>query len=66
MTIRKSNGRKLLQLSMRPDFYEQIRLHCQQLDMPVTVWARELIKRELASSHISPSPLHENHHCDSN
>lgn len=50
MTIRKSNGRKLLQLSMRPDFYEQIRQHCQQLDMPVTVWARELIKRELASS----------------
>ena len=66
MTIRKSNGRKLLQLSMRPDFYEQIRLHCQQLDMPVTVWARELIKRELASSHNSQSPLHENHHCDSN
>lgn len=50
MTTRKSDGRKLIQLTMRPDFYEQIRQHCQQLDMPVTVWARELIKRELASS----------------
>jgi hypothetical protein len=47
MTIRRSNGRKLIQLSVRPEFYELIRDHCQQLDMPVTVWARELIKREL-------------------
>jgi hypothetical protein len=47
MTIRKSNGRKLIQLSVRPEFYELIRDHCERLDMPVTVWARELIKREL-------------------
>jgi hypothetical protein len=47
MTIRKETGRKLVQLSMKPEFYELIRQHCEHLDMPVTVWARELIKREL-------------------
>jgi hypothetical protein len=47
MTIRKETGRKLVQLSMKPEFYELIRQHCERLDMPVTVWARELIKREL-------------------
>lgn len=50
MTIRKTNGRKLIQLSVRPEFYELIRDHCQRLDMPVTVWARELMKRDLAAA----------------
>lgn len=49
MTTRKDDGRKLVQLTMQPDFYERIRAHCKALDMPITVWARELIKRELAS-----------------
>lgn len=40
-------NRRLLQASLKADLYEQVREHCQQLDMPVTVWARELIKREL-------------------
>jgi hypothetical protein len=39
--------RKLLQISLKPDLYEQIRAHCNQLDMPMAIWARELINREL-------------------
>ena len=53
MTIRKANGRKLIQLSMKPEFYELVRQHCEQVDMPVTVWARELIKRELSQPTIN-------------
>lgn len=49
MTTRADDGRKLIQLTMRPDLYNQIKEHCQSLDMPITIWARELIKRELAN-----------------
>jgi hypothetical protein len=55
MTIRKETGRKLIQLSVRPEFYELIRDHCNRLDMPVTVWARELMKRDLAAAGHEPS-----------
>lgn len=41
-------SRRLLQISCKPDFYEEIRAHCADLDMPMTVWARELIKEKLA------------------
>jgi hypothetical protein len=47
MTTRKDDGRKLIQLSMKPDVYDRIRTHCKSLDIPITVWARELIRREL-------------------
>lgn len=46
MTLR-SDGRRLIQLTMKPDLYERIREHCDSLDLPVTVWVRELVKREL-------------------
>lgn len=39
--------RKLLQVSLKPDLYKQIQTHCNQLDMPMAIWTRELIKREL-------------------
>lgn len=39
--------RRLLQISLKPELHEQIRVHCAQLDMPMAIWARELIKREL-------------------
>ena len=54
MTLR-SDGRHLIQLTMRPDLYGQIQAHCRDLDMPITVWARELIRRELAQPTIHPS-----------
>ena len=47
MTTRKDDGRKLIQITMLPDLYQQIRNHCKQLDLPITIWVRELIKREL-------------------
>ena len=47
MTIRKDSSRRLLQVSLKPDFYEAIREYCAQIDMPMAIWARELMKREL-------------------
>jgi predicted DNA-binding protein len=47
MTTRKGTDRRLLQVSLKPDFYEQLRQHCSQLDMPMAIWVRELIKREI-------------------
>jgi hypothetical protein len=38
---------RLVQLRFKPDFYDRIRSHCKALDVPITVWARELIRREL-------------------
>lgn len=55
MTIRKTDGRKLIQLSVKPEFWEVIREHCETIDMPVTVWAREAMKRELADPSIRPA-----------
>ena len=49
MTTTNTN-RRLLQVSIKPDFYERIRAHCAQLDIPMAIWARELIKRELERS----------------
>lgn len=56
MSTRKDDNRRLIQLTMKPDLYDRIRDHCSALDMPITVWARELIKRELASNPPSTTP----------
>ncbi len=40
-------SRRLLQISLKPEVYEQIRIHCAQIDLPMAVWAREILKREL-------------------
>jgi hypothetical protein len=50
MTIRKSDGRHLIQLTMAPALYFELRDHCQKLDTPITVWARNLIRRALADA----------------
>lgn len=46
MTIRP-DSRRLIQLTMKPDLYDRIRRHCSALDVPMTVWARGLILKEL-------------------
>lgn len=46
MTTRK-DGRKLIQLTMKPEFYDRIRAHCEACDTPMTVWARALIEKAL-------------------
>jgi hypothetical protein len=47
MTQRKDPTRRLLQVSMKPDFYELVQEHCANLDVPMAIWVRELIKREM-------------------
>lgn len=49
MQIAKPVTRKLVQVSLKPELHELVRQHCAQLDMPMAVWARELMKREIAS-----------------
>jgi hypothetical protein len=46
MTTLTSN-RRLLQVSLKADLYERLRQHCAQIDIPMAIWAREVIKREL-------------------
>jgi hypothetical protein len=43
-------NRRPLQISLKADLYEQVREHCNQLDMPMAIWTRELIKRELKAA----------------
>lgn len=52
MTIRKSDGRRIVSLTMKQDLYEQLIERCEQIDIPVTVFVRELIKRELVDATI--------------
>jgi hypothetical protein len=47
MTNKKDTDRRLLQVSLKPDFYERIRQHCARIDLPMAIWVRELIKREI-------------------
>ncbi len=41
------NRRKLIQLTMRPELYARIKQHCDDREIPVAVWARELFRQEL-------------------
>lgn len=42
-----SKSRRLLQISMKTELHEAIQQHCAALDVPMAIWAREVIKREL-------------------
>jgi len=44
MSTRKDDGRKLIQITVQPDLYEKIRKHCDNFDMPITVWVRGLMR----------------------
>ena len=55
-TPRKTDGRHLIQVSVKPDLYQHIRQHCAQLDIPMAIWARELIKREIGPPPGPPTP----------
>lgn len=48
MTIR-SDGRHVISLTMKPELYDLVRERCEQLDLPVTIWIRELLQREISS-----------------
>jgi hypothetical protein len=52
MTTRKDDNRRLIQITVQPDLYDKIRQHCNNLDMPITVWVRGLMREAMAN----PSP----------
>jgi hypothetical protein len=43
----KNYSRKMIAVTATHSLYERCKQHCRSLDLPVTVWVRELIKREL-------------------
>jgi predicted DNA-binding protein len=46
MTLR-SDGRRVVSVTMQPELYEQLYATCKRLDLPVTVWCREAIRLQL-------------------
>jgi hypothetical protein len=49
-------SRRLLQISLKPELYEAVRKHCVALDVPMAIWARELINRALSTDSLPPPP----------
>lgn len=47
--------RRLLQISLKPELHAAIQQHCAALDVPMAIWARELIKRELSQQSFIPT-----------
>lgn len=47
---RRSDGRHLIQITVLPDLYQQVKEHCKALDVPITGWVRELMRRELQAT----------------
>ena len=43
------NGRKIISVTMTADLYQKLVRHCKDIDVPVSVWCRDLIKRKLHS-----------------
>jgi len=46
MTLR-SDGRRVVSATMQPELYERLYAHCKELDIPVTVFVREALKKAL-------------------
>ena len=42
------NGRKLISVTVQPDLYARVKECCSTLDVPVSVWARKVLEREVA------------------
>lgn len=47
MTSKKGSDRRLLQVSLKAELYSKVQAHCAQIELPMTIWVRELIKREI-------------------
>lgn len=41
------NGRKLISITCQPALYEQVKGICADQDLPVSVWARKVLEREV-------------------
>lgn len=46
MTIR-SDGRRIISVTMLPELYERLREHCRLIDRPLTVFTRSAIEEKL-------------------
>lgn len=46
--MNRPDGRKVLSISCKPELDEAVRKHCEALDIPIAVWVRDLIKKELS------------------
>lgn len=46
MTLR-SDGRHVVSVTMNQELYHRLYSHCRENQMPVTVYIREILKREL-------------------
>jgi hypothetical protein len=46
MTIR-SDGRRMIQVTLRPELYDQIKQICDDHDMPLSVWGRAVFERAI-------------------
>lgn len=57
MTIRKDDNRHLIQVSVNPELYEFVQRRCRELDMPIRVWGRELIRAEMNSPRVGVYPI---------
>lgn len=59
MAYTRSKNRRLIQVSVKPEYYEVVQRHCAEIDVPIALWVRSLIQRELAVpgnvEHSSPS-----------
>lgn len=47
MAKTKDLDRRVVSVLMRPPLYDALVRHCREQDVPVSVWCRELIRREL-------------------
>jgi len=50
VTIRKSDGRHLIQVTLAPALYFELKGHCRRIDTPVSVWVRELVRQAIAEA----------------
>ena len=44
------DNRRLFTIPVRPEMYDQIKRHCAEREIPMTVFARELFKQALAKA----------------
>lgn len=49
-------SRKQINMTVTKELFDQIKDTCTQLDVPCSVWVRELIKRELAQPSLPIRP----------
>ena len=49
----RSDGRRVISVTMQKELYDRLYAHCRNLDQPVSVFVREAIKRALLSAEVT-------------